>query len=253
MKKFLQILVIFILAILVPAYPIDCNNLDQFDGERLEFSMKFKGVNSANSILQTNVADSLFHINWKVKTRSLFKWLFLVDNEYNSFLNVNDCSIFSSNKNIHQKNVAQEFTTQYNRDNSHAISNFTKEYNVPNGCIDILTMLYFLRVLEKENIEQTSFIIDVESQVWNVSFKLVQLEDKKENHNTDFIEATFLPFGEIKKREWKTDLLTNRIARPDGKMIIGLGPYPHRAPLLLMFGDSDSRVNMFLDKRSLRN
>jgi hypothetical protein len=252
MKKMLQILFVLLTLSTGPVHPSACEKLNRFDGEILKYSMKFKGVNSANSILESDVENSRLHIKWSVKTRSLFKWLFFINNEYNSFINIRDCLLLSVNKSIDQKNITQEFKIQYDWDKKQAIPNFTAAWKIPNGCVDILTMLYLIRTLDKDEIEQTHFLIDVESQIWNVSLEIIQPDKKTSsaNPNFDSIKALFLPFGEIKKRKWKTDLLTNRIARPEGQMIIVLGPFPQREPVLLIFGDSNSRVEMRLKKTS---
>ncbi|HQG45351.1 MAG TPA: hypothetical protein PLG50_06810, partial [bacterium] len=55
--------------------------------------------------------------------------------------------------------------------------------------------------------------------------------------------------GGAAARAWKTDLLTNRIVRPEGLLTVYLGPPPANLPLLLQFGPSDQRVIMRL-KRS---
>jgi hypothetical protein len=50
----------------------------------------------------------------------------------------------------------------------------------------------------------------------------------------------------IQQRPWKTDLLTNRIARPGGHLTIVLGPPPLNLPLVLTFGNEGKQVTMNL-------
>ena len=231
-----------------------CDGLDRFDGEQLEYSMKFKGVNSAKSNFQALVDDSLFTIHWDVETRSIFNWLFHIENKYRSAFNTENCELLSNHKLINQKNIFQDYSINYDWQNKLARSNFTKAWNVPEGSVDILTMLYLIRLLEKEEIENTRFVIDVESQIWNASLKLLQQDSEGTSAipDVDCIEVTFHPIDNVKKREWKTDLLTNRIARPGGKLTICLSPPPQRGPLSLSFGPPDSRVEMKLLKRTFK-
>lgn len=95
------------------------------------------------------------------------------------------------------------------------------------------------------------FNIDVESQIWLL---LGRAENSKEiKTKIGRIRATHYKFRfhsshSSKPREWKTDLLTNRIAKQGALLEIWLGDDSKHLPLKLRFGSGISAVEMNIQR-----
>ena len=231
--------------------------METFTGEHLEFSMKYKGIQSATSVMSSSVQDTVFNITWKINTKSVFTWLFKIHNIYTSQFSLKECRTLKSEKKINQKNIQQNLSIKYDWEKLTAFSNVDSTWEIPSlGCYDLLSMIYKLRTIEKQNLDSSHFVVDIESQIWNVKVNILGEKKLKNNlgiSTVEKVELTFLPFGKTAKRKWKTDLLNNRISKPNSKIQIWFGPFPKRLPLVMKFGTDESSVEMTLQKLSTNN
>lgn len=228
--------------------------MTSFANEKLEFSMKYKGIQSATCTMSVDVQDFVFNATWRINTKPVFNLLFKIRNTYQSEFSLNQCRILKSEKKIVQKNIHQNLSIKYDWENLAAISNVDSTWQIPSqGCYDLLSMIYKLRTIKSNELDSTRFIVDIESQIWNVHVSLLgneKLENDLDISNVELVELTLLPYGTRVKRKWKTDLLNNRISRPNAKVQIWLGPFPQRLPLKMRFGPEDSGVEMNLNSYS---
>jgi len=229
----------------------------KFSGERLEFSLKYKGIQSATSIMLSDVQDSVFSVDWKIDTKTVFNWLFKIHNSYLSESSLNQCRTLNSEKRINQKNIKQNLSVKYDWENLTAITNLDSSWQIPSqGCYDLLYMIYKLRSIETTGLDSTQFIVDIEGQIWNVQVSILgeeELENDLGISIAEKVELTFIPFGKTANRKWKTDLLNNRISKPNAKVLIWLGPSPERLPLVMHFGTDESSVEMTLQQFSIND
>lgn len=224
------------------------NELTAFDGEVLEYSLNFRGLNSARSVLSALSNDSTFDARWDVDTKSVYSLLFKVHNTYRSRFDLQEGRLIFFEKEIDQKNIVQQFRIDYLWPQNMAVGNFGHSWEVPVGTVDILTMLYRLRLIGEFQPGDTLFAVDVESRLCRVKVDSVAVPPADGKFPvSEFVRLKLEPAGVVKKRAWKTDLLTNRIARPGSALDIWFGPGPQRLPVRLCFRSRESALVMELE------
>ncbi|NIA29953.1 MAG: DUF3108 domain-containing protein, partial [Actinobacteria bacterium] len=209
-KTRLSILLILFAAIhLVWAdtHAIDVNRFLQFENEQLVFSMKFKGLNTAKSQMSLQSKDGFIKILWTVHTRSIFNFLFHIDNRYESSIDRQSGILLETMKKIDQKNIQQNFHIRYDWKNLQARTDDGLHWQVGKNCIDLLTMIYQIRAADLDKVMNLDFLLDVESQLWQVKGMVKsrgKIEGPFSHLSARQIVLTFQPFGQVKKRLWKT-------------------------------------------------
>ncbi len=222
--------------------------------EIFTYTMKFNGKSTANSTLQFTHSDSTrLEICWLLKSKTIFKLLFSVDNRYHSFVNTETGLPAKVFKNIKQKNITQAWQTSYNREQSVAVTDNGLQWPVQNDCLDILSLIWTLRHGHLTPGDSLAYLIDIESHVWRLEGIVTAAESGHNSRQVTCncqVEFSFSPALPIVKRTWKTDLLTNRISRADTRLTICFGPPPANVPVYLKFINSENTVEMLLDKLS---
>ena len=222
-----------------------------FVDEHLEFSMRYKGINAASSTMWLERSDSLLKITWRIKTKRLASLLFRVDNRYISWLDLDSGRLVQTEKSVDQKNIRQHWQVSYDWQERKAHATNGLNWMVRPGCLDVLSMLYYLRGLGPDAEEVPNFLLDIESQLWHVSVDadppqvLETFSRPARRYAFDFH-----PAQNITRRDWKTDILTNRIAREGGRLQVWLSEDDERLPLLLKFGRGASALEMKLERVS---
>jgi len=226
------------------------------NGEILKYNMKFNGLSTAQSIFYTELIDStLLKINWNLRSKSIFNFLFYVNNHYSSVVDIKSWLPIKLYKKINQKNIKQHFETVFDRKNSIAKTDNGLQWPVKKNCNDILALLYQIRTRKLAPGDTLSYILDIESHVWKVKGAVHKGEKIKgpfQELDIRQINFVFTPELPIIKRKWKTDLFTNRISNPNTKLTICLGPPPENLPVYIKFGSKDTSVEMLLKNVSLK-
>ena len=226
-------------------------DIDHFDGEILTFNMKFSGFSTATSKFYTELNDPrYFGINWDLRSKTIYKLLFNVNNHYFTLIDLNNRLPVKQYKKIEQKNINQSFETVFDREKSIAKTDNGLQWPITKNCMDLLSMLYHIRSIDLAPGDSLSYTLDIESHIWRIS-GLVREGDKIDGPFQELITRqivfSFAPELPVLKRKWKTDLLTNRISRPDTRLTISLGPRPESLPIYLKFETSDTSVEMLLE------
>ncbi len=231
----------------VRAFVGDQKIVQRFENERLEFDLVYKGLKSVVSRMWLEENGGLLSIIWTVKTKALYGILFKIDNRYE--IVVDDSGrLVQVNKSIDQKNIKQEWQIYYDWANLTTETNRGYGWPILPGCQNVLSMLYDVRCRSLADGDSLSYILDVESQIWRIEGRVRTLYDAQGNFSADEIVFSFHPATPIQARRWKTDLLTNRLARQGSTLVIRLGEAPGRLPLLLRFSGKDDGVEMRLAK-----
>lgn len=217
--------------------------LADFLGERLGYTMIYKGLPSARAELWLEGSGDGFDITLTARTRLLFEALFKIDNRYTVTLSA-DGKIKSVAKHVVQKNIRQDMTIHYDWQQLHATANPDHEWPMVPNCSHLLTMLYDVRLQNPQPGESLSYILDVESQLWQIDGIITQTPENPAERQIIF---SFTPAQPVNRRTWKTDLLTHRLAHTDSQLIIRLGPPPQNVPRLISFGGKENRVEMKLE------
>ncbi len=224
-----------------------------FLNEKLDFSLSYKGLGSAKStmIFQTSHNNSNnYTVLWNVATRGFYSFLFKIDNQYKTTMDASG-RLLSVEKKIHQKNIEQNMNIHYDHGKLIAAVNDTLFYNIRPHSQNLLSLLYNLRTMKVEPGDSLEFILDVENEFWKMNGVVRQTENVKGDFSylpVLMYTFEFSSFPDYKRRPWKTDLFTNRIAGPDSKLLIILSNDDQKLPLYLEFGGQGGSVQMRLER-----
>jgi hypothetical protein len=222
---------------------VDLTRLSAFIGEKLNYSMIYKGLPSARAELRLQRNGDGFDITLTAHTRPLFDALFKIDNWYTVTLSA-DGKMQSVAKQIVQKNIRQDMTIHYDWERLRA-STPDHEWPILPVCEHLLSMLYGVRLQNPQLGDSLSYILDVESQLWQIAGVVTQMTENPAERQIIF---SFTPVLPIHRRAWRTDLLTHRLARTNSQLIVRLGPPPQNVPRFISFGGNENRVEMKLGK-----
>jgi hypothetical protein len=219
-----------------------------------EFSMSYHGLPAAwaeMSFLKKSIDGvETVEVTSTVRTKSLFKMLFHINNFYITYVNAATGLPLKYEKKIEQKNIRQYLLVEYDRDSLLAKSSLEKSWPIPVDCLDLFSMIYRIRADNYSPGQQVDWSVDIEGQLWRATGQVVAAEPV-DGPFADLpirsIELLFSPLNGVKSRLWKTDLLTNRIAKEGSILKIYLGPPPQSYPLKLQFGEGKSSVEMKLE------
>ncbi|HNW59533.1 MAG TPA: DUF3108 domain-containing protein [bacterium] len=216
--------------------------------ETLRFSLSFKGMGAARAVVRFQPGDPQ-QIEARIDTRTLTSLIFSIHNLYRTEVDPASRLPRTVHKTIDQSNIRQELTIHYDRITGTARGGELGSWPFLPGAMDLFTMLYRLRQLSPVAGDSLSFPLDIESQAWLASGRVSDGGEESTPLGRVHVRQVTLRFsrsGSAVARAWKTDLLTNRIARPEGMLTILLGPPPQNLPLQLQFGPEGQRVVMRL-------
>ncbi|GEM_PF-475787 len=216
--------------------------------ETAEYTLAFKGLGAAQASIRFYPGDPQ-RIEARIDTRSLTSLIFSVHNTYQSRIDPSSGLPLAVKKNIDQSNIRQQLSIRYDRSENTAESSTPASWSILPGAMDLFTMLFQLRRLSLFPGAQVAFPLDIESQAWLASGQVeegAEMESPCGRLKTRRIILHFSRMDQGSSRAWKTDLLTNRIARPDGMLTLFLGPPPEEIPLLIQFGPPGQQVTMRL-------
>ena len=200
-------------------------------GERLDYVLYYKGIPAASAHLALQRADSASAlITFRTRTRTLWSTLFRINNVYRTWIEIKSGEPLRSEKDVEQKNIRQRLEVDYDRD-SHTVRCADKwEFSLPAGCLDMLALIHRLRIEPTEPGDELNLWLHIEGQLWRARGRCTALE--QERRKTSF---SFEWGGGLKHRDWKTDLLTNRLVREGSVLEIVSGS--GNRPVRISFGD----------------
>lgn len=244
---------IFLLVTLagLDAGSIQDSSLDAFLNEHLSYHMYYKGLHVADSYLNFRENDSqYFEITWHANTRSLFYLLFPIDNTYRTVWS-KWTTLERFEKEIDQKNIQQNWSIHYDHANRLAVVDSNRQWKIQPYCRTLTGLIYILRLKNPDFGDSLSFIVDIESQSWELTGVTKSVSESVYLFKADReIVFTFSPETAIRERTWDTDLLTHNIGRPGAQLRIQLGPAPDNIPLLIAFENIAKPVSMQLISRT---
>ena len=247
MKTFFETLIIFFLFFFhIQAQTLKQKNSFNLYGERLYYSMKYLNMKVAN--LDFSIADSnknfsapQYHLSVKAYSTPLASKLFKINNKYTIYFSTKDFLPLKSIKYIDQKNIQHKVVLDFNHQDYQATFNDSISWFLPTACYDYFSMLYFLRAQPWEESDTLRFFLDSEYLISRV--EAVVLPETKilkvpcGKFKTIKIQLTFKSTTK-EKRPWKTDIITNRLAKPGSKLDIWLSDDERRLPLKISYFQS---------------
>jgi hypothetical protein len=228
------------------------NELTEFAGEQLRFSLHRMGVTAADAQITCSAADQdRLLISANIQTSFLINLFFPIHNRYETFLDRHTGRVLEISNVIKQKNISHNLTVRYDHSQGQAYGSNGEHWTMPSESQTLFAMLYQLRHMSVVAGDSVSCVLDAESQICRAAGRL---------HDVDAVDGPFsdLPVREVVllfvaelggPRAWKTDLLTNRISRPQTKLLIRLGPRPESLPLWIQVGEGKGSVVMKLRAR----
>lgn len=231
-----------------------------FLNERLNYRLKYMNMKSGVmnfQILERTSIDSLevYHLQVHAKTRGVFSSLFKVDNTYQSYFSTKTFLPRCVKKQIRQKNIENSIQILYNQDTHIASINDSTSWEIPQATYGFFSMFYLLRNHDFIQNDTLTFYLDSENQPSKVIAYLVKKEKisiKTGTYNALKLRLSFIPLSE-KRRIWKTDLLTNRLAKPNSVMTMWISGDRAHIPLKVQFHQKPFDIKMVLDRIDQRS
>jgi hypothetical protein len=221
-----------------------------FSGEKAQYLLTFKGIGAAEASIQY-IPGGQGRIQARIDTKALTSLIFSIHNIYETDVDLATGLPTAVRKEIAQSNITQSLQIHYDRPANTAKTGGGATWTIQPGAMDLFTMLYQLRLASPKPDEKISFPLDIESQKWIANGEATaggEMKGPQGRVDTRKIILHFSSGDAAASRSWKTDLLTNRIARPDGQLTIFLGPPPDNIPMMLQFGPAGQQVTMRLKR-----
>ena len=262
MKKIFNILTILISLISINyAQPEKQHRSINFCGEKLNYKMEYLNMKVANLdfvIASTNKNFNIpqYQLSVKAQSTGFATKLFKIDNNYKTFFETENFLPIRSIKNINQKNIQHELVINFNHQIHQASINDSLFWSIPNPCYDYFSMLYFIRSQPWDRGDTLNFFLDSEYLISKVkAFVLPENKILKVpcgKFKTIKIQMKFQLLTE-KKRPWKTDIISNRLAKPGSKLNIWLSDDELRLPLKISYFQTLANTKIVLNSFSRRN
>ncbi len=225
-------------------------DLNRFIGEQLDFSLSLRGVSAAKArMLCDTLGIDRWLISADISTKFWADLVFPVHNIYQTFLDRRDGRTAETYKKIKQKNLGQEMHVVFDYKQKQATGYSDGSRTIRDSLQTLFAMLYHLRAMDLSLHDSVFCLLEIESQWWQVAGKVRQGEKTTgpfSRLEVRDVVLTFSPHGAVVARPWKTDLLTNRIAR-SGRLLIRLGPAPENLPIWIQIGEAKQTVTLKLN------
>ncbi len=226
------------------------SSLIKFRGEKLYYDLYYHGLPIARACLYIPESDP-FLIRASIDTKPLTDLVFKVHNSYELQLQPDTEKPIRYSKRIRQRNITQDFDVRYDFGQLRALMNDTITWKITHSTTNLFIMLYQLRSFSLKAGDTVEFDLDVESESWRAIGHIHQNNSLQiAEHESEYeIAFSFLPdSSHMRRRPWKTDLLTNRITK-GGYLRILLGGSPWKIPLLMQTGSGENSIEMKWMKR----
>ncbi len=224
-----------------------------FAGEQLEYHMEYMNLHVASLFFE--MKDDLENYLLMVAAKSTGKanFLFSLNNAYETVMKKNTLLPIRVEKQIRQKNISHDLKIAYDHPAGRASLADSVSWDIPHNCYDYFTMLYFLRTLSLDKFHSLRFSLDSEYLISEVT---VSLKSEGElvtvpagQFNTVRLELSFTQQTK-EYRPWKTDILTNRLAKPGSLVTIWFSHDDLRLPVKISYGNSLIKTSIELNSYS---
>ena len=216
MNKLLLFLLVFVNPILIAQndYPFQ-------KGEQLEYKVHYGPLVAGKAILEVDFEDGQYRFSAEGKSTGIFNFFFKVRDDYESIL-AEDCLCPRYfNREVSEGNYRKKENVFFNYALNQAES--TRDtITLPENTQDILSMFYYLRALEQNQIELGS---SIELQVF--------LDDSFMKSNLLYLgkDTIKTKFGLIPSTKWSPQVETGRVFEEEFGMTIWISDDPNKIPL----------------------
>ena len=230
------------------------NNPD-FLGEQLNYQMEYLNLNVASLIFfisDTNQVNNrpTYHLTVTAKSTRTAGLLFKIDNIYHTYFNAVNFLPVKSIKKINQKNVQYDLIINFDFQKFRASIGDSISWSLPDSCFDYFSMLYFIRSQPLIAGDTLRFYLDSEYLISKV--QAVVLSDSEVlkvpcgKFKTIKVQTKFQPVDK-KERPWKTDIITNRLAKPGSELTFWFSDDEFRLPLKVSYYQSLAKTKIILN------
>jgi hypothetical protein len=252
--------ILILLLIFIPktwAQSFDKNFAKKFSREQLHYSMFYLNMNIAQ--LDFSLIDSTSDPNYQLLVEAhataLATKFFKLENTYMTFFSRTNLLPQLAKKKIMQKNIQHELVIRFDHQQQQARLNDSLSWAIPQPCFDYFSMLYFLRSLHWLKGDTLHFFLDSEFLISKVEAALLPDRETLQLRCGNFAAIKIgVKFDQLnfEPRPWKTDILTNRLAKPGSKLIIWLSDDEHHLPLKISYTQSLVNTTIVLNSFSRR-
>ncbi|MFZ5517809.1 MAG: DUF3108 domain-containing protein [Candidatus Zhuqueibacterota bacterium] len=229
-----------------------------FVGERLEFQMQYLNMSAATLVFEMREDSNFYHLRVAAKSTGKATIFFSLDNVYEAMLMKQNLLPVRIEKTIRQKNIARDVVIQYDHETGIASLADSVRWPIPADCYHYFSMLYFFRTIAWDQVDLQRLHLDSE---YIISAVDVSLQPEPEltttpagQFSTRRLELAFTPQSD-EARPWKTDLLTNRLAKPGSEVTFWFSDDEARLPVKISYGNSAVKTVIVLTSfsRGARN
>ncbi len=228
----MKFLILFLIANIVNCYSLFSQSdypqhPDSSIFNTVSYDMEYMNLNVA--LLNFLIIDTTFLqkpvYKLKVKAQSTKKadLLFQVDNEYVTIFDQSTFLPLKVTKNIHQKNIQHQLSIHFDHTHNLAWISEDEKWEILDPCFDYFSMLYFLSSSKCQHGDTLRFYLDSESLISRVEAVVSPNPESIKIPSGEFsCQKIQLKFNKLNNRQraWKTDLLTNRLAKPGSRLTI---------------------------------
>jgi len=188
--------------------------------EIIAYDLTYFGLPASSIVFETRSPcdSSKILIHAEARSSGLWSKLFRVDNRYQTRIDRRRLLPVEYSKQIDQKNVQHAWTITYHQDQQRAVIDSARVWSIPSDCHNFFSMLYRIRRFDFERGDSLVLNLDVETLLWRVTIRreaFEALSTPEGKFDAIKLACDFEPLNPDYKRPWKTDVLTNRIARAD--------------------------------------
>lgn len=226
-----------------------------FESEKMIFKMVYLKFPAGTLIFQLRGLNEhngvpCYRLDVQAETNAVFSPLFGIKNRYESCFDTTTFLPYYLKKEIHQKNIEQIRTIQFDHENNVAQIGDSIRWDIPPASLGFFSMVYFLRKQRFSEQDTISFNLDSENLPSRGSAYIIGRKKIPTSLGAMDALKVGLSFEPLTREErpWKTDLLTNRLANPYAKISFWFSDDDLRLPLIIEFEQKHSKAKLILEE-----
>lgn len=159
---------------------------------------------------------------FEARTKRFFESIFSADNSYKTIISKTSGDLLFFSKKINQSNMRLSYEITYDNSNGIALYPGGDTLSIPSGIQNLFSLMSFLRYRVNAGANEIKVPLEIEGSLWEAAITFIGFEEvklssvarKARKHRVKFRPKNNAG-GKINH---KTDVLTNRMANPDGEL-----------------------------------
>ena len=216
----------------------DIQNTTFLPGEeityKLYYNWNFIWLSAGEVTFRVKDTGSRYHFSASGRTYKSYEWFFKVRDYYDSYVDKETLLPYVSVRDVHEGGYRLYDRVSFDQRRNKAKSTrgktrnetVTKEFSVDNCMHDILSIIYFTRNIDFDNMQKESLIpvkIFMDNEVWPLSVRYKGKEAKKKIKNN----------GTYKTIKFSPEVIAGQVFNEDTEMNVWVSDDQNKIPLLI--------------------